>query len=438
MADQVSEKMSVTTTTADVSADTIRVLSLNCWGLRFLSQHRAKRMAFIGDVIAKSDWEIVGLQECWSYHDYEVIREKTKHLLPYGKFYFGGSIGAGLVILSKWPIEQSSMFRYPLNGRPTAFFRGDYYVGKGVASAMIRHESGKYIEVFCTHLHAPYEEEPHDSYLCHRTAQAWEISKLLRGSVQKGHITLALGDFNMIPDSFAHRLLRSYGHMADSWLSLYPDCPPTSTPTATPEHNIEVMGLTCDSMLNTWRYENYKPPPGNLDPWAKRLDYIFHSPLTTSVTHAKVCFMEKLPDLGCSPSDHFGIDVTIKLTPPEKITFPTVPKSLYDDILELIDTYEKREEKQRFWRMAHFFIQILVSLGLIIGSWWMPRGAALAFWLATWLWAIGATLDGAMGFIFFNSEIRALKEFREEIKMQKAKVERDEAAGEGQLADLRG
>lgn len=149
MADSISEKMSATT---DVTADSIRVLSLNCWGLRYLSKHRAARMSFIGDVIAKSDWEIVGLQECWSYDDYKVIREKTKHLLPYGKFYFGGSIGAGLVIMSKWPIEQSSMFRYPLNGRPTAFFRGDFYVGKGVASAMIKHESGHYIEVFCTHV----------------------------------------------------------------------------------------------------------------------------------------------------------------------------------------------------------------------------------------------------------------------------------------------
>ncbi|KAF3090551.1 phospholipase C type enzyme, variant 2 [Orbilia oligospora] len=434
MADSVfSEKMSVNTA---VTTDSIRVLSLNCWGLRYLSKHRARRMAYIGDVIAKSDWEIVGLQECWSYDDYKVIREKTKDLLPYGKFYFGGSIGAGLVIMSKWPIEQSSMFRYPLNGRPTAFFRGDFFVGKGVASAMIKHESGHYIEVFCTHLHAPYEEEPNDSYLCHRTAQAWEISKLLRGSVQKGHITLALGDFNMIPDSFAHKLLRSYGHMADSWLSVFPDTPAISPPTSTPEHNTQVMGLTCDSALNTWRPDP-PPNPKNLDPWAKRLDYIFHSPLTTSATAAKVCFMEKLPDLKCSPSDHFGIDVTIKLTPPEKISFPSFPKDLYDDILELVDIYEKREEKQRFWRMAHFFIQIFVTIGIIIGSWWIPRAAALALWVATWLWGIGSTLDGIMGFCFFNTEIRALKEFREEIKMQKAKVERDEASGQSELADLR-
>jgi hypothetical protein len=44
------------------------------------------------------------------------------------------------------------MWRYPLNGRPTAFWRGDWYVGKGVASALIRHSSGQLIEVFNTHV----------------------------------------------------------------------------------------------------------------------------------------------------------------------------------------------------------------------------------------------------------------------------------------------
>jgi sphingomyelin phosphodiesterase 2 len=58
------------------------------------------------------------------------------------------------VILSKWPIEESSMFRYPLNGRPTAFFRGDWFVGKGVACAKIRFGSGAkdVVEVFTTHV----------------------------------------------------------------------------------------------------------------------------------------------------------------------------------------------------------------------------------------------------------------------------------------------
>lgn len=90
----------------------------------------------------------------WCQEDYQSIRKATRAILPYGKFFHSGIFGGGLSILSKWPIEESSMLRYPLNGRPTAFFRGDWYVGKGVAQARIRIGSGPkdIVEVFSTHV----------------------------------------------------------------------------------------------------------------------------------------------------------------------------------------------------------------------------------------------------------------------------------------------
>lgn len=134
----------------------LRVLSLNCWGLKYISALRNERLSEIGNQIAAADPapDIVGLQECWTQQDYNAIRERTKHLLPYGKFYHSGIFGGGLVILSRWPIEESSMRPYPLNGRPAAFYRGDWYVGKGVACAQIRIGPGRkdVVEVFCTHV----------------------------------------------------------------------------------------------------------------------------------------------------------------------------------------------------------------------------------------------------------------------------------------------
>lgn len=132
------------------------MISLNCWGLKFIAKHRNERLTEIGRQIASASPtpHIVGLQECWTQEDYQSIRKETKHILPYGKFYYSGIFGGGLAILSKWPIEESSMWRYPLNGRPTAFFRGDWYVGKGVASARIRFGPGikDVAEVFTTHV----------------------------------------------------------------------------------------------------------------------------------------------------------------------------------------------------------------------------------------------------------------------------------------------
>lgn len=133
----------------------INVITLNCWGLKFISTLRNERLTEIGQAIgsASPTPHIVGLQECWTQEDYKSIRKETKHILPYGKFYHSGIFGGGLAILSKWPIEESSMFRYPLNGRPTAFFRGDWFVGKGVAGARIRFGQGPkdIVEVFTTH-----------------------------------------------------------------------------------------------------------------------------------------------------------------------------------------------------------------------------------------------------------------------------------------------
>lgn len=134
----------------------INIITLNCWGLLYLSKHRIQRLKAIGHKIATADPvpHIVALQECWTQEDYRAIREETHFVLPFGKFYYSGPFGSGLAILSKWPIEESAMYPYSLNGRPTAFFRGDWFVGKGVASARIRYGVGQkqVIEVFNTHV----------------------------------------------------------------------------------------------------------------------------------------------------------------------------------------------------------------------------------------------------------------------------------------------
>lgn len=137
----------------------LNVLTLNCWGLLHLSAQRAARLQVIGHTIGSTTPtpHIVALQECWTQEDYLAIRRATRFILPYGKFYHSGAFGGGLAILSKWPIEESSMHQYPLNGRPTAFFRGDWFVGKGVACAKIRYGTGPrdVVEVFNTHVSRP-------------------------------------------------------------------------------------------------------------------------------------------------------------------------------------------------------------------------------------------------------------------------------------------
>ncbi|GAM35877.1 hypothetical protein TCE0_017r04544 [Talaromyces pinophilus] len=465
----------------------IRILTLNCWGLKYLSKFRHERMSEIGRQIAIADDppQIVGLQECWTQQDYKSIRKQTKHLLPYGKFYYSGVFGGGLAILSKWPIEESSMFAYPLNGRPTAFFRGDWYVGKGVACARIRMgpRADDIAEVFCTHLHAPYEKEPHDSYLCHRTAQAWEISKLMRKAAERGHLAIGLGDFNMVPMSFAHRLITAHAPVKDVWRHLHPDSSVGAAdsaaekkrgkPIPSADYNITENGAASDGPFNTWRWSKEQQKRlfkgedtfidgSQPDPKGRRLDYIFvgdggYPPsfpaARWNIEAAWVTMMQRHPTLKVSLSDHFGIETVITRNLEQPVTassdlsekrqpepenaddngFAVHPSSqlhptsapssaltvgTYDEILAMVDTYELRERSQRRWRLAHFILSVLVSIGCFVGVWWTSDVIYVAFiltFVSTLNFGAGI-LNGLIGGLFMSAELRALKEFKWEVR----------------------
>ncbi|KAF1973334.1 DNase I-like protein [Bimuria novae-zelandiae CBS 107.79] len=442
----------------------VRILSFNCWGLKYISTLRNERLTEIGNQIAAADPQpdIVGLQECWTQQDYNAIREKTKHFLPYGKFYFSGIFGGGLVILSRWPIEESSMTQYPLNGRPAAFYRGDWFVGKGVAYARIRMGPTRrdIAEVFCTHLHAPYEVEPHDSYICHRTAQAWEITKLMRGAAERGHLVIGLGDFNMTPLSLAHCIIETHSPVRDVWRILHPNSSigaakdkveqMRNVPMPNAEYNLTQNGATCDSALNTWRWnkahkqrlakgENVQIEPTVEDPHAKRLDYIFfssgsHHDATRGQTSAEWTLKEanvgmtaRHPTLYCSLSDHFSVEATLVRSLEEPLAATSngpwalpetyLPIETYDEILATIAKYDARERTQRRLRLGHFGFQFCLTVGCLIGVWWVPTHyAAFILMLISSLSLSVGVIDGLMGGLFVSSELRALKEFEWEVR----------------------
>ncbi|WYZ34435.1 hypothetical protein EsH8_I_000711 [Colletotrichum jinshuiense] len=449
----------------------LRLLTLNCWGLKYISKLRPQRLSEIGRRIASlpEPPHIVALQECWVTSDYDAIRAETRHLLPYGKFYYAGSFGGGLAILSRWPIEESSMYQYPLNGRPTAFWRGDWYVGKGIACARIRvrlaDSSGPgsggrehILSIFNTHTHAPYtEHQPDDSYLAHRLSQSWEMSKLLRGASEKGHLALALGDFNMRPCTLPHRIITAHAPVHDVWRALHPDSSlgaaddplekARGKPVPTGVFNLRENGATSDGVYNTWRWpadqqkqlgEGKEPvvvPPDTPDRKGKRLDYIFFGNPTSRddggggdrwvVRSAKVGMVEPHPTLGCSLSDHFSVEATLAYRASSQVSdqpkpVPSdnlpLPAAVYDEILSVTRRYVQREERQRRWRGIHFFAWFAVLVGCLVAVWFSPHNfVAFILMLLCSLGIVAGVVDGLMSLLFFNSELRALTEFEWEV-----------------------
>lgn len=118
-----------------------------------MSKYREIRLRALGDALSMCNYDLICLQEVWVYGDFQYIQTKVRESLPYSHFYFAGFLGSGLAIFSRWPIFGTSMFQFSLNGRPTAVWRGDWYGGKGVATALIRHHTGAFIEVFNSHVY---------------------------------------------------------------------------------------------------------------------------------------------------------------------------------------------------------------------------------------------------------------------------------------------
>lgn len=237
------------------------------------------------------------------------------------------------------------MIPYVLNGRPTAFWRGDWFVGKGVAHARLRYgpEPQDVVDVFNTHTHAPYASDSEDSYRVHREAQAWTLAKLLRGAAEKGHLVIAAGDFNMTPLSAEHRIITGHAPVRDVWRVLHPDsslgCADDPTergrnrPVPSAEHNVHENGVTSNSAFNTWRWPKVKQnklgpgkplleiPSSRPDPHGKRLDYIFTNTAARElgeaavggwvVQSARVGMLSRHPELGCSLSDHYSVEATL-------------------------------------------------------------------------------------------------------------------------------
>lgn len=350
------------------------------------------------------------------------------------------------------------MYRYPLNGRPSAFFRGDWYVGKGVACARIRIGEGEkdVVEVFCTHLHAPYERAADDSYLCHRTAQAWEIARLMRHAAERGHVVLGLGDFNMIPMSLAHRIVEGHSPVRDIWRVLKPDSAVGSAeqeperkrgrnvPSA--EECLREHGATCDSRFNTWRWskqmrkdlergrDSTVDPEGE-DPRAKRLDYVFladnrdASGYGWEIGSVEVGMTMRHPTLRCSLSDHFSVEATLlrKSASEEgkrRGDATLLPVEAYDEVLKMIARDDVRAKSQRRQRLTRFGLSIFFSLGSFVAVWWSPHNyVAFILLLVSTLGFGGGVLEGLIGGLFSGSELRALREFEYEIRSARRRAE---------------
>ncbi|CAG8564830.1 7001_t:CDS:2 [Ambispora leptoticha] len=367
-------------------------------------------MEAIADALAKSEYEIVCLQEVWVYSNFELIRNRTKRRLPYAKFYYSGMLGGGLVILSRYPILEVTHQPYRLNGLPIKVTHGDWYVGKGVASALIDHPVAGVIEVFNTHTHAGYGSKKDDIYLAHRVSQAWEIANLLKNSASRGRNVIAMGDFNDEPDTAVTQKGVTSGSPLNTWSSNYSPKGTTTTLKELKEPNLEI---------------------------GQRIDYVFYRKTSRFwCTGSRVVFTDLIPELKCSYSDHFGVEATFTLVGRDKnsvIPLSIWEQAAYDNaqefeplIYQTILTIFKQDlahaiSTSRF-QLSLFWMSCLVVICGIVVEALIAAQIFDAFWLSIIILlivtgvAIFGTIIGLIGFLFGNAEERGYKHIIQEVE----------------------
>ncbi|KAG0280286.1 phospholipase C type enzyme [Linnemannia exigua] len=357
---------------------------------------------------ASPGYDIVGLQEVWAHQDFILIREIVKDVLPYAKFWTSGLYGSGLATFSKYPIVSSSLTRFALNGDPWPVWQGDWYDGKSCGSIVVTHPLVGEVEVFNTHYHATYDPVgTDDQYLGARVSQAWEMSKLFRQSTRLGRRVIAMGDFNSPPRSLAVGILTRYGKVTDSWDSLHP-LPQNPLPRGlTPEQGVTLLGITCDTPLNTWTSQSTWVNEISRDPIGERLDYIFYNASEEfKCLESEVVLREKIPGVGeggpnapwINMSDHYAVHSVFSVkvvdaTMPRNSPSSLVPSSdskdsntrnmveLLEQVLSTLQQHLDRTQSKST-RMIYIStpLLLLATLGLMIGSLWIdfnPRWTLL-------------------------------------------------------------
>ncbi|CAE6431897.1 unnamed protein product [Rhizoctonia solani] len=433
--------------TIGTQSNQLQVLSLNCWGLEYASKDRVIRTRAIGDEIAVSNYDIVGLQELWVQADYDYIKFKVAHKLPYSKYFLSGVLGAGLAIFSRFPIQSTSLHPYSLCGSPLDMTQGDWFVGKVVASVIIDHPLLGEVEIFNTHLYAKGGESPSKPQMAHRLVEAYEFSHRVNISASLGRHVLAVGDFNCISRSPAMQLIYNMTGLRDTWGSTHGSfILPQADGVHSPYHAVNERGVTADSPLSSHSKGKVLDEHA-LKYLGKRLDYIlFRPPKSKHYTHelrcreSSVVFTHHVPGTEISFSDHFGVSATFECVPAQQISHngrrPIVPPrgtsyspATRSEVLEYaISTMGAAHATARqdvHQKLVSFAGLVVLLVALIIGSAWVPESGvnpALVFAGAAITWG-GTTLLYA-GFLGGGWETRALMRTIEELELMLQTEER--------------
>ncbi|XP_039440252.1 putative neutral sphingomyelinase [Culex pipiens pallens] len=267
----------------------LSILTLNIWGIPYVSKDRAVRVEAIGEVLASGNYDIVSLQEVWSESDYRYLKERAAAALPFAHYFYSGVVGSGLAVLSKYPIVSAFFHAWSVNGYVHRIQHGDWFGGKGVGFVKIS-VNEQLVHVYAAHLHAEYDRSC-DDYMAHRVIQAYDTAQFIESTQGNGVLQVLAGDLNTEPGDLAYRVLQTCSRLTDS--------------------ADKKMYASGDLNTNEIARNSYTDPEAaKKSPKGKRIDYImyrFGSHYEGKLLEHRLPLPDRIPGKDISYSDHEAV-----------------------------------------------------------------------------------------------------------------------------------
>ncbi|KOC66175.1 Putative neutral sphingomyelinase [Habropoda laboriosa] len=324
----------------------INILTLNCWGIPYVSKNREARMAAIAKKFTTENYDIICLQEVWSVNDFKMMKAMTQEQLPYSHYFYSGVVGSGVCILSRFPIKDVMFHKWPLNGYVHKIHHGDWFGGKGVGLCKLQiHDMN--INIYITHLHAEYSRH-NDEYIAHRVLQAFDTAQFIRMTCSGADSAILAGDLNAEPKDLAYRIICGVAGLVDA-------C----------SNNLRNLG-TNECANNSYTSSKL----ARTFPEGKRIDHILYQStknIKIEVTNFQHPFPKRVPDKDFSFSDHEAIMATFKFSSGEFQPTNIDIKDSLKEAVNICETSLKNVRRQRIWYLllgCILIIPLTWSMGL--------------------------------------------------------------------------
>jgi endonuclease/exonuclease/phosphatase family metal-dependent hydrolase len=195
----------------------LRLMTLNMWGIRFVSADIDARFDALAERLNADDSiDVVGLQEVWADAPRKRLLQKVAAKYPHQADFQSSHGRSGLAILSRHPFEgQPHFIPFPKTGKWWKPWTGEWLGGKGIGAVKIKTASGP-SWLFVTHLHACYADgapgacDGDDEYGFYRGDQLQTLRATVN-EVAGDAPALILGDFNFTVGSKYYQALTSNG-----------------------------------------------------------------------------------------------------------------------------------------------------------------------------------------------------------------------------------